>query len=153
LVRGTGTVFAGFPHGIPHLLVHTAIVSGSINDDVFYIDGSVNGGNSGGPMIDESDGAVIGIVTQRRFLGSQDLKQMSRTAGDLRSHCLQITQRGGGVRLMGVDFTAFSRLMAEAMLLISDTLEANANTGIGIGFSITAVAGSCDDKGIRIEAS
>lgn len=46
-VRGTEIAFSGFPHGIPHLLVQQAVISGQINNDVFYIDGSVNEGNSG----------------------------------------------------------------------------------------------------------
>ena len=151
--RGTKIIFAGFPHGIPDLLVQSAIISGQLNDSVFYIDGSVNGGNSGGPIIDCSDGAVIGIVTQRRFLGAQDLRQLSQTADQLRRHCHQIAQSGGGVAIMGIDFGGFSRLMAEAMLLIGDTLEANANAGIGIGFSIVFVANSCEEQGITEERS
>ncbi len=153
LDRGAEIVFSGFPHGIPHLLVQSAIISGHLNDSVFYIDGSVNGGNSGGPIIDRSDGAVIGIVTQRRFLGAQDLRQLAGTANQLRSHCQRIVQGGGSVQIMGIDFGGFSRLMAEAMLLIGETLEANANTGIGIGFSIASVTRACERQGINAGAS
>ena len=151
--RGTKIVFAGFPHGIPHLLVQSAIISGQLNDSAFYIDGSVNDGNSGGPIVDYSDGAVIGIVTQRRFLGARDLRQLAETANQLRRHCEQIAQGGGSVQIMGIDFGRFSHLMAKAMLLIGETLEANANTGIGIGFSIIFVANRCKDQGITVEAS
>lgn len=49
--RGTPVLFGGFPHGIPHLLVQAAIVSGFVSDRVFYLDGSINGGNSGGPAV------------------------------------------------------------------------------------------------------
>lgn len=136
--RGTEILFSGFPHGIPHLLVQKAVIAGYINEDVFYIDGSVNGGNSGGPIIDISEGSVIGIVTQRRFLGAQDLSQLRAAAEQLRTHCQQIAGRGS-VQIMGIDFGGFSSLMAEAMLLIREVLEANANTGIGIGFSIRFV--------------
>jgi len=151
--RGTEIVFSGFPHGIPHLLVQSAIISGHLNDSVFYIDGSINGGNSGGPIIDCSDGTVIGIVTQRRFLGAQDLRQLAETASQLRSHCQRIAQSGGSVQIMGIDFGGFSRLMAEAMLLIGETLETNANTGIGIGFSIASVSIACERQGITVRAS
>ncbi|RMD48007.1 MAG: serine protease, partial [Ignavibacteria bacterium] len=151
--RGTEIVFSGFPHGIPHLLVQSAIISGRVNDSVFYIDGSVNGGNSGGPIIDRSDGAVIGIVTQRRFLGAQDLRQLAETANQLRDHCQRIAQGGGSVQIMGIDFGGFSRLMAEAMLLIGETLEANANTGIGIGFSIAFIFDACQKQGITSGSS
>jgi len=47
---GTEIIFSGFPHGISDLLAHQAIISGYPNDKGFYIDGSVNGGNSGGQL-------------------------------------------------------------------------------------------------------
>lgn len=75
--RGTPVLFSGFPHGLEDLLVQSASVAGPASEDIFYIDGSVNGGNSGGPVVDES-GALRGIVTQRRFLGGDDLEEMAR---------------------------------------------------------------------------
>lgn len=143
-LRGTETIFSGFPHGIPHLLVQRAVISGQISEDVFYIDGSVNGGNSGGAIVDTSDGTVIGIVTQRRFLGAQDLDKLRAAAEQLRYHCQQIAGKGG-VQIIGIDFGGFSSLMAEAMLLIQEVLEANANTGIGIGYSIRFVTEKCKE--------
>lgn len=145
--RGTEIIFSGFPHGIPHLLVQRAVISGQVNEGVFYIDGSVNGGNSGGPIVDTSDGTVIGLVTQRRFLGAQDLGELQAAAEQLRTHCQQIAGRGS-VQIMGIDFGRFSSLMAEAMLLIREVLEANANTGIGIGFSIRFISERCQEVGI-----
>lgn len=142
--RGTEIAFSGFPHGIPHLIIQRAIISGQLNKVAFYIDGSVNGGNSGGPIVDFSDGKIIGIVTQRRFLGGQDLNQLQTAAKQLRDHCQQIAGRGS-VQIMGIDFGGFSSLMAEAMLLIQEVLEANANTGIGIGYSIDFVAEKCKE--------
>jgi hypothetical protein len=53
LERGIDILFAGFPHGIHDLLVHRAAISAAIDDTRFYVDGSVNGGNSGGPIIDD----------------------------------------------------------------------------------------------------
>lgn len=140
--RGTNVLFGGFPHGIPHLLVHHASVAGRITPDIFYLEASVNGGNSGGPIVDVSDGTVIGIVTQRRFLGAADLEALAKSAEQVRSHCQTIAGRGS-VQIMGIDFGAFSQLMAEGMLLVRETLEANANTGIGIGFSITFASQRC----------
>jgi hypothetical protein len=145
--RGTEIIFSGFPHGIPHLLVQRAMISGQINEGLFYIDGSVNGGNSGGPIVDASDGTVIGIITQRRFLGAQDLDKLRAAAEKLRAHCQQIAGRGS-VQIMGIDFGGLSSLMAEAMLLIREVLEANANTGIGIGFSIRFVSDQCQKEGV-----
>ncbi len=144
---GTELAFSGFPHGIQDLLVQRAIVSGLINDETFYIDGSVNGGNSGGPIVDISDGSVIGIVTERRFLGGADLDNLQQVARQIQDHWHRIGGRGGVV-IMGIDFGAFTSLMADAMVLIKQVLEANANTGIGIGYSIRFVSDECARLGI-----
>jgi hypothetical protein len=146
--RGLEVIFSGFPHGIPHLLVQRAIVAGLVSDQAFYLDGSVNGGNSGGPIIDLSDGSVVGIVTQRRFLGGPDLAKLRREAEQVRAHCQGMAGRGS-VQIMGIDFGGFSQLIADSMLLMRDVLEANANSGIGIGFSIEYVAGKCSELGIK----
>jgi hypothetical protein len=146
--HGLGILFSGFPHGIPHLLIQQAIVAGLVSDGAFYLDGSVNGGNSGGPIIDVADGSVVGIVTQRRFLGAQDLGQLKDAAEQIRAHC-QATAGHGVAQIMGIDFGAFSLLMAEGMLLIREVLEANANSGIGIGFSIEFVRDRCNALGIQ----
>lgn len=147
LERGLEVIFSGFPHGISHLLVQRAVVAGLLSDRAFYIDGSVNGGNSGGPIIDISDGRILGIVTQRRFLGGQDLAHLQRAAEQVREYCREIAGRFS-VEIMGIDFGAFSRLMAEGMLVLRKVLEANTNTGIGIGFSIEFVAEKCRELGI-----
>jgi hypothetical protein len=145
--RGMDVLFAGFPHGIPHLLVQRAVVCGLVSDHVFYLDGSVNGGNSGGPIVDSSDGKVVGVVTQRRFLGAEDLAQLSAQAEKVRGHCQAIAGRGR-VEIMGINFGAFSQLMAEGMLLVREALAANANTGIGIGFSIAFAEAACQRLGV-----
>lgn len=133
--RGTETVFAGFPHGIADLLVHQAIVSGPAQPNGFYIDGSVNGGNSGGPIVDKASGRVIGVVTQRRFLGAVQLNQLRQAVGQLAQHCQAIVGRGSVV-IMGVDFGGFAQMMAQGFAVMDQLLQANANSGIGIGFRI-----------------
>lgn len=140
--RGTEICFAGFPHGIDDLLVQEAYVSGPVGNIGFHIDGSVNGGNSGGPVIDVSDQTVVGIVTQRRFLGGQDLEEIGETANELYRYCNQIADRGSAV-IMGIDFGRFAGLMSQSFVLISKIIEANANTGIGIGFHIKFVVERC----------
>lgn len=145
--RGLPLLFSGFPHGIPHLLVHHASVAGYVSSSAFYLEASVNGGNSGGPIVDASDGSVIGVVTQRRFLGGADLHALADSAEQLRMHCRGIAGRGS-VQIMGVDFGKFSQLMAEGMLLIRQSLEANANSGIGIGFSIEPLQAQAVELGI-----
>ena len=134
LERGRRICFAGFPHGIDDLLVQEAHVSGPEEDYSFYIDGSVNGGNSGGPIIDADDGEVMGIVTERRYLTPIDMDEVSREIEALR----QRLQEGIGVDIgMGsISLSGVLELIAEALGRFEYIMEANANNGIGIGYRI-----------------
>ncbi|MEK9179280.1 MAG: trypsin-like peptidase domain-containing protein, partial [Patescibacteria group bacterium] len=67
-------IFSGFPLSVEHLTTHTGIISakylrkgsfGNIDQKVFQIDGSINKGNSGGPLISLNDLKVIGIISTR----------------------------------------------------------------------------------------
>ncbi len=147
--RGHQVVFAGFPHGISDLLVQEAIVSAPVGNHGFYLDGSVNGGNSGGPVVDKTDGQVIGIVTQRRFLGNAPMAQMRSQAQQLGQHCQQLAAGGVRVVMMGVDFTQFANMMAQDLILIDQVIQANANSGIAIGFKIDYVNAEVDDQGLN----
>jgi S1-C subfamily serine protease len=138
LERGTKIVFAGFPHGIPDLLVQEAIVSAPLGNHAFYIDGSVNGGNSGGPVINPLTNEVIGIITQRRFLGGGDLEAIGLKVKALSNHCTKIAQQGS-VELMGINFGEFAGFVGQGLAAISEVIKANANSGIGIGFKIDFV--------------
>lgn len=133
--RGLPTLFAGFPHGIHDLLVHEAVVSGPASAHAFYIDGSVNGGNSGGPIVERGTGELVGLVTQRRFLGAIQLGQLRQQVQQLGQHCQGVAGQGSVV-IMGVNFGAFAQMMAQNFLVVDQLLQANANSGIGIGFSI-----------------
>lgn len=132
--RGTELLFSGFPHGIHDLLVHEAIVSGPVQQHAFYIDGSVNGGNSGGPIVNKA-GELVGIVTQRRFLGGQSLQTLGQQVAQLANQCSGMANRGS-VQIMGIDFGQFANMMAQGLGAMSQVIEANANSGIGIGFKI-----------------
>jgi Trypsin-like peptidase domain len=133
--RGMATLFAGFPHGIHDLLVHEAVVSGPAAPFGFYIDGSVNGGNSGGPIVERASGQLVGLVTQRRFLGAIELGQLRQQVSQLAQHCQGVASQGSAI-IMGINFGAFAQMMSQNFLLLDQLLQANANSGIGIGFSI-----------------
>lgn len=145
--RGADIIFAGFPHGVPHLLVHKAIISAPISNLGFYIDGSVNGGNSGGPIIDASDGKVIAIVTQRRFMGGDEMEGILEESQKLQDHLTNIAGRGS-VNIMGVDFGDFSLKMAQTIQVLNSVISQNANSGIGIGFNIRFVVEGCKQLGL-----
>lgn len=67
--EGMGAVFAGYPLDLFNLTTHQGILSAIIKDPtgatIYMIDGTVNGGNSGCPML-SVDGNVIGVVNARR---------------------------------------------------------------------------------------
>ena len=146
LALGSEVAFAGFPHGIHDLLVHSAFISGFCKDLGFFLDGSVNAGNSGGPIIDAQTGRVIGITTQRRFIGAPEMQRMSEEAAELQTYLEKI--RGSGqVFVMGVDFGEMARLMARNFSLLKEVIDANANAGIGIGFRIRFALEKCRELG------
>lgn len=132
--RGDDIIFSGFPHGINDLLVHTAQISGPYADCGFYIDGSVNGGNSGGPIVDPDDGTVIGIVTERRYLTPVNMDEvidnMYALSQELKSGI------GMDMVMSGISLTNVLELMGDGFVAFAQALEANANSGIGIGYSI-----------------
>jgi hypothetical protein len=134
--RGERILFAGFPHGIPHLLVHEAVVSAPCGSKGFYIDGSINGGNSGGPIVSAASGEVLGIVTQRRFIGGAQLDKLGPQVNQIAQHCKAMAKGGAGIAIMGVDFGGYATMMAEGFGALSEVIAGNANCGIGIGFKI-----------------
>ena len=142
--KGTEILFSGYPHGIPHLLVNRGIVSGSLDNHSFYLDGIVNGGNSGGPIIDISDFSLIGIVTQRRFLGGNELHNMSNEVRQLLGQINQMRQ-GITVQFGPVDLGTFMSAVGRSIELCNKVIQQNGNTGIGIGFTIEA-ATNCFQK-------
>ncbi|WP_353224363.1 S1 family peptidase [Salinisphaera hydrothermalis] len=146
--RGTKVVFSGFPHGIHDLLTHEAIISGPVAAHAFYVDGSVNGGNSGGPVVDANTGEVVGIITQRRFLGGTELNGLRQQVQQLLRHCQGIANRGS-VQIMGIDFGSFAQMMGQGFSVMDQLLQTNANSGIGIGFRIEHVEQECTRLGIE----
>ena len=44
-------------------------------------------------------------------------------------------QGGGSVVIMGINFAGFANLISSSLDVVSQVITANANTGIGIGFS------------------
>ncbi|TDY81453.1 UNVERIFIED_ORG: trypsin-like peptidase [Pantoea allii] len=138
LRRGSKVIFSGYPHGIPHLLTSEAIISSIMDNGRFYLDGMVNGGNSGGPIIDAITGELVGIVTQRRFMGGEEAKRLYEEAEHIRQH-LHIAKQQGSAVLMGVNFGEFASMLSSALQLITNMMNNNANSGIGIGFPVSDI--------------
>ncbi|QIG28431.1 S1 family peptidase [Leclercia adecarboxylata] len=132
-IRGKRLIFAGFPHGDPDLLTHEAIVSAPLETHKFYLDGMVNGGNSGGPIVDPDDGRVVGIVTKRRYPGWEAAELIAKHATELAQ---AIKSSHVNIGIAGLDFNGMNQMYAESLNVIVNMLNMNANSGIGLGFPI-----------------
>lgn len=139
--RGDEVVFAGYPHGIGDLLVHHAYVSGR-GQAGFYIDGAVNGGNSGGPIVDTDTGEAVGLVTYKRYVEPDKFQRVIRELQDVQESA---EERTGLLYDRGADMQKHTRVLAEAEDLLEQTLKLNSNTGIGIGKPIHHAAQAIDE--------
>ena len=129
--------FLGYPFQMQHLTCHVGYVSslhqrGRVN--VIQVDGSVNGGNSGGPLIELSEGRVVGIVARAEagFLANQ-FDELIRTL----TQNVELLQRNQGAAILigGVDPVKGLLASQAAMLQIAANLRRSANVGIGYAFS------------------
>jgi len=136
--RGKKLVFAGYPHGIPHLLAHEAILSAPLENHKFYLDGMVNGGNSGGPIIDADSGLVVGIITARRYVNGEKAKALEAEVAELRGQ-LSSASKNISVAIMGVDFGQMADMFGRSLQVITELMDLNANSGIGVGYPIFPV--------------
>jgi hypothetical protein len=139
--------FLGFPFQTPHLTCHIGVVSSlhrSGRVPVIQIDGSVNGGNSGGPLIELSQGRVVGVVSRAEvgFLADQFDELIRTLVGNI-----EFLGRGRGGRGLvgGVDPVQGLLASQAAMLQIATNLRRSANVGIGYAFSANYIRDSIAD--------
>ncbi|MBI3036517.1 trypsin-like peptidase domain-containing protein [Candidatus Woesearchaeota archaeon] len=111
--EGIPVVFAGYPLSLESLTTHQGILSGIITDatgvTTYMIDGTVNSGNSGCPLMSE-DGKVIGVVNAKRMEHSDLLTKIGE-------------QKTGAVSLQGVDLVELFQAIIN-------------NVQLGIGYAI-----------------
>ncbi len=108
-------IFAGYPLSIKDLTTHQGILSAITQDEVgmttYLIDGTVNSGNSGCPLMD-SDGEVIGVVNAKR-----------RESSDLLSSVENL--KVGAIALHGIDLVKIYQALIR-------------NVQLGIGYAVPA---------------
>lgn len=136
---GEQVVFMGYPFSSPHLTAHIGYVSSlhqSNGVEIIQIDGSVNSGNSGGPLIDLKTGKVVGIIT-RAETGLLK-KQFDRLLQALKNNqrILQRQQQSGArISIGGIDPIGAIGASQVAMEQIVIQLRRSANVGIAFAFS------------------
>lgn len=96
VVEGMSVLFSGYPFSSEDLTTHQGIIS-AITKDVtgitsYLIDGTVNSGNSGCPLLD-LEGKVIGVVNAKRRNRNDLLEKVEKmTAGALSLHGIDIVE-------------------------------------------------------------
>jgi S1-C subfamily serine protease len=100
------------------------------------IDGSVNHGNSGGPLIDITDGKVLGIVTRKATGLTKDFEGLDKV---LQSNIDLLNRSSGSVFLSGIDPIAATRMIQEQLRVVARNIGRSANVGIGFAYHISEV--------------
>lgn len=115
VVEGMQVIFSGYPFSSKDLTTHQGILSSITSDatgiTAYLIDGTVNSGNSGCPLMNEA-GKVIGVVNAKRVVRGEIIEKVGG---------MQI----GAVSLHGVD-----------LVEIYQTLVGNLQ--LGVGYAIPA---------------
>lgn len=142
VIAGQQVVFLGFPFDSLSLTAHVGYVSSKYQDrnrNIIQIDGSVNGGNSGGPLIEIESKKVAGIVT-RKATGLE--KQFDELIEALRHNQVALQQCQGIISVGPIDPMDAIRVSQAAMERIARNIERSANVGIGYAYSAEYVAQS-----------
>jgi len=81
IIEGMPIIFSGYPAGLKNITTHQGIISSITKDPIgiihYLIDGTVNRGNSGCPLMN-SNGMVIGVVNALQIVESELLSPVMR---------------------------------------------------------------------------
>jgi len=136
LLVGEQVVFLGFPFGDLHMTSHIGYVSAMYtrnNIEIIQIDGSINSGNSGGPLLDLKTGKVVGIITQANV--GFVVKQFNELFASLKQNQKILEERQGMADFAGIDLMNAFKVTYVAMEQIAKHLRRSANVGIGYAYS------------------
>lgn len=144
VVVGQQVVFLGFPFDSLHLTAHVGYVSSKHQTkgiNILQIDGSVNGGNSGGPMLAIESSKVAGIVTRKETGLEKQFRELIKSLQSNQELLQQLKDRGT-VSFFGLDLMGAFRASQATMEKIALNIERSANVGIGYAYSAEYVAQS-----------
>lgn len=141
-VRGRNVVYLGYPFGTSSLTASVGYVSSTSEGPPrsIRIDGSVNRGNSGGPLIDAESGGLIGMIVRAEtgYLKAQ----FDQLVAALQANLVALERPAGGGRIVvgGIDPVDAARASQVALLQLAQAIERSANVGIGYAFTLDHLA-------------
>ncbi|MEK7625783.1 MAG: serine protease [Patescibacteria group bacterium] len=113
--EGMSVLFSGYPLSLMSLTTHQGIVSSIIKDPTgmtrYLIDGTVNPGNSGGPLLDV-DGKVLGVIDATRRENNDIISKLK-------------FMNTGAISLHGLDLVELYNALAN-------------NLQLGVGYAVPA---------------
>lgn len=129
---GDDILFAGFPSGVRTCSVFKGMVSakgdGLVRQYPFstlQIDGTINLGNSGGPLFNK-DGLVVGVCSAKYVPLFSDVDTF-------RKYLKAVPKIQGGVRIMGVDFGSFFNFSMQGFEKTAGVLVL---LSVGLGYAV-----------------
>jgi len=132
---GERVLFLGFPFLGSHVTAHLGYISADYRSQGVHrlqIDGSINRGNSGGPLIHLESGKVIGIVTRSEPGLDKHFDDLIEAIG---KNIASLPERGG-ISIGGVDPVHATRVTMTILGRISTSIKRSANVGIGWAYCV-----------------
>lgn len=142
LAEGDGVLFMGYPVGVNMCVAHRGMISfkGRIEFkylsapvDSFALDGSVNRGNSGGPVVSVRKGTVVGIVNAKLGDLSEKLYEFRRRREILKKLGVSTSVQFGVVEVDGRQVVGSDQ--GDVLAEIVDFLSLYTNAGVGYALS------------------
>ena len=143
--EGEKMLFIGYPFGMPNITSHIGFVSSihtKKNIKIIQIDGSVNGGNSGGPLISLNTGKVIGVITKAvTGIIENQFNELIKVLKQNQNALKVSINSGISTSIAGVNPIQALNSSMVIMEYIAKDLHRSANVGIGYAYSINNVIG------------
>lgn len=129
----------GYPFGQMRLSIHECVISSiysRCNVNIYQLDGSVNNGNSGGPLVNMKTGKIIGIISRKENGLDTMFNNLKHAVINNRNI---VSAQHATLRLGGLDVIEALTVSFTDMEKIIEQLERSANVGIGYAFDISRI--------------
>lgn len=130
---GTAVCGLGYPFDDPHLTISAGLLSARFQSGpatMLKLDMSVNPSNSGGPLLLQDTGEVLGVIARKATGLTTAFDQLLKSFDD-NIALLQARTAGGSIAIMGVDPIRALMSSQQQMKIVSMEIKRSANVGIG----------------------